>query len=97
MESRMGTGSQLKVGLKLTTALWLKTNVGSESESKVCLGSESKARPGLRLTSCDTKDERNHYMSILMELRILSTWASHLRERAEQRLPGQLVNNTSIN
>ncbi|GBP76884.1 hypothetical protein EVAR_7034_1 [Eumeta japonica] len=62
---------------KLGTGLELNTSVGSESESKVWLGSKSKARLGLRLTSIDTKDEKIRSMSMLMELRTLTMWASH--------------------
>ncbi|GBP21309.1 hypothetical protein EVAR_11704_1 [Eumeta japonica] len=41
-----------------------KQVVDSRSESKVCLGSESKMRLKLRLTSIETKDDEIHFISI---------------------------------
>ncbi|GBP76076.1 hypothetical protein EVAR_46944_1 [Eumeta japonica] len=80
-ESKTGAESQLKAGVKLRKGLGLKTSVGSES----------KTRRGLRMTSIDTKDEKNHSMSMLTELWTLIIGKSHLQERAKKRLPGQLV------
>ncbi|GBP36971.1 hypothetical protein EVAR_96964_1 [Eumeta japonica] len=69
--SASGLKSEMKTGLKLRTALGLKTSVGSESESKTQLGSESKARPVLKLTPINIKCEKIHSMSMLTELRTL--------------------------
>ncbi|GBP22402.1 hypothetical protein EVAR_11918_1 [Eumeta japonica] len=60
-ELRLAAESELKAGLKL----WC----GMRIRIKNLSGMETKARPDLRLTSIDTKDEKTHYMSMLMELR----------------------------
>ncbi|GBP34016.1 hypothetical protein EVAR_24931_1 [Eumeta japonica] len=56
---------------------------GTETESKTGTGSQSKARPGLRLTSMDIKDEQNYSMYMLTEQQTLAIWASHPQERAD--------------
>ncbi|GBP92134.1 hypothetical protein EVAR_100309_1 [Eumeta japonica] len=63
----------------------------TRNSTKVTKKSVSKAGPGFKLTTTDAKEEGIHSMFVLAELRTLIILASHPQERAEQRLPGQVI------
>ncbi|GBP59906.1 hypothetical protein EVAR_44582_1 [Eumeta japonica] len=87
----IGSGITIESGTEIKIGTGVENECGIGIRIKSVTESESKARPGVRLTSIDTKDEKMHSISMLTELKTLISWASHPRERAEQRVPDQLV------
>ncbi|GBP43540.1 hypothetical protein EVAR_87457_1 [Eumeta japonica] len=75
----------------VTTSKTDEIRITIERGSEIENGTGAENECGIEIKT-DTKVQKIHSMSMLTELRTLTIWTSHPQERAEQRLPGQLVN-----